>query len=93
MRVTFWRGVVWKINILMCVGEETGKVGKVIGSGSGRRYLLVVFHMLEELDGNDAVVCFRLKFKVHDITRYDGQVLEAFSLRDRVDILLLRARV
>jgi hypothetical protein len=49
--------------------------------------------MLEQLNGNDAVVCFRLKFKIHNIAGNDSQVLEAFVLRDGVDVFFLRAGV
>jgi hypothetical protein len=49
--------------------------------------------VFEELDGEDAVVDFRVEFMVYDVPRNDGEVLEALGSGDGVDVFFLRARV
>jgi len=53
----------------------------------------IVLHVLEELDGEDAVVDFGVEFMVYHVAGYDGQVLEALGGGDGVDVLFLGARV
>jgi hypothetical protein len=54
---------------------------------------LVVFHVLEEFNGDDAVIGVRREGVVDDVAGYDLQVLEAFGLSDAVDVLFLGTRV
>lgn len=53
----------------------------------------VVLHVLEELDGDDAVVGPWFKFVVHDVARYDGEVCERFGTGLRFDVEALGAGV
>lgn len=54
---------------------------------------LVVLHVLEELDRDDAVEGFGLEFIVDNVASNYGQIGEALRFGNAVDMLFLRARV
>lgn len=47
--------------------------------------------MLEELNGENAVVFRGLEFMVYNVASYDAKVFEPFRSGDGVDVLFLRA--
>lgn len=54
---------------------------------------LVVLHVFEEFDGDDAVIGVRREFVIDDVARDDFYIGQTFGFGDRVDVQFLRARV
>lgn len=77
------------------VREDVDK--KLSGRFQGARYFgeeeFVVFHVFEEFDRDDAVVCRGGEFMVYDVSCDDGEIGQGFGRGDAVDVGLLRARV